>query len=587
VLSTDNVGIAPAQFRVLVDGKDVTGVISSETAQYSHDQYQTLTINGAFANAQTVDIQTVDGSALYVKEIAVGGRTYQAVDAAFSQTDNGVPLPFMPGTGTEALYWAGDLHFQTSAAAPSTTPAVSLSAPTTGDPTGAPPAPGHGLQITFSSTNAAEFRVLVDGQDVTGRIVGTAQTSQGEAQVLTVAGDFSHAHTVDIQFLNESDSYNSGVPVWLDVKSLSINGKTLQSRNAEFTRSSDGAPLTFTPGTGTEALYWNGTLRFPLAEPPQTLIVGNGQQYATLADAVAAAHSGDTVLIQAGTYVDQTANIDKDLTIKALGGPVIFTETHAIDNEKAYLVVNGNVTIDGLTFQGATVFDGNGAGIRFESGNLVVKNSTFIGNQEGILTTGEPTATLAVDNSVFLNNGAGDGFTHGIYAGTIASLTVTNSAFEGTSYGHDVKSRAASTTISNNTFDDNTTASYAIDLPNGGIATVTDNVIAKAATTDNYAAIHYGGEIENPVGSLTVSRNTIVSQRDFGVALLNDTTLPVTVSANAVFGENALVIGGDATITDDNLVASGMPAHLPLPSGYTHAADPVFADLLQSFQLSL
>ena len=55
--------------------------------------------------------------------------------------------------------------------------------------------------------------------------------------------------------------------------------------------------------------------------------------------ALTAAKNGDTIAITAGTYVDQSLSINKDVTLKAVGGPVIFTETKNIANGKAYLVV--------------------------------------------------------------------------------------------------------------------------------------------------------------------------------------------------------------------------------------------------------
>src|SRR5205823_5668875 len=155
----------------------------------------------------------------------------------------------------------------------------------------------------------------------------------------------------------------------------------------------------------------------------------------------------------------------------------------------------------------------------------------------GILTAANATATLSVDHSTFTGNGKGDGYTHAIYAGTIAALSVTNSSFQGTLVGHDVKSRAAKTNIIGNTFDDDATASYAIDLPNGGAALIANNLIAKGAKAQNTAAIHYGGEVANPTGGLTVSGNTIVNQRSGGIAVLNQTKLQVTLTSNSIFGE--------------------------------------------------
>ena len=603
LLNTQNAaGVGPAQFRVLVDGKDVTGVISSETAQYTQGQEQVLTINGNFANAQSVDIQTVGGSGLDVKQIAVGGKTYQAIDAEFSRTYGGVTQPFQAGTGAEALDWQGVLHFQTSAGAPSAQPPVTFSAPGAAPTT--PPAPGQGLQLTFSSINNAEFRILVNGQDVTGRISGTVQN--GQTQTVTVAGNFASASTVDVQFLNSLDGYYTNAPVELNVQSLSINGQTLQAQNAEFTRAYAGQTPTFTPGTGRTAIYWNGTLRFtptpakvapppPPPPPSNVLTVGAGELYATLAAAAAASKNGDIIEIKAGTYLNQAVNLNTNVTITTLGGPVIFTGNQNISNHKAYLVVNGNVTVDGITFENATVSSadgGNGAGIRFESGNLVVKNSSFIGNQDGILTTGDANSTLTVDSSNFINDGASSGpsagFTHAIYAGTLKSVAVTNSNFEGTNAGHDIKSRAAQSTITGNTFDDNATASYSIDLPNGGNAVVENNVFAKAATADNAPAIHYGGEVANPVGSLLIQNNLFVNQRANGVVVLNQANgLTVNLVGNTIYGESAVASGFTATVKQSaNTVAAKPPAKLVLPAGYNEASSQVFKDLLSSFHLT-
>lgn len=602
-------GTGSPQFHILVDGKDVTGQITT-SANYAKDQWQTLTINGPFAGAKSVDIvntgDAAGGGALFVKQISVGGHSYQAIDAAFNRDYQGT-TSFTPGTGTENLYWNGDLHFTTDGSGPSTTPPVTISTPAVGLPTVAAPAPGKGLVVTVSADQNAEFRILVDGKDVTGRLTATANNSQGQWQTVTVAGDFSKAKTVDVQYLNDDESVALGKNINLYVHALSVNGQTQLATSGEFNQQYQGT-TNFTPGTGTQNLYWTGDLRFtgvgaaqpapptgpvspPSPPPPATgnvLTVGVGKQFQSIGAAVAAAKSGDVVQISAGTYVNDVANIDKNLTIEGVGGPVILTETQNLSNRKAYFVVNGNVTVEGITFQNATVSaaDGNnGAGIRLESGNLVVKNDVFKNNQEGILTTGNPNATLTVQGSTFLGNGDGSGYTHGIYAGTIASLSVTDSSFEGTKAGHDVKSRAAKTTISGNTFDDNATASYAVDLPNAGSAVVSNNVIAKGSQTQNTAAIHYGGEVSNPIGSLTVSGNTIVNQRAGGIAVLDQTNLAVKLINNQLYGETTLVAGGPAMLSG-NVVAAKPPTKLPLPIGYNKTGNTVLTDLLNSFHLT-
>ena len=53
------------------------------------------------------------------------------------------------------------------------------------------------------------------------------------------------------------------------------------------------------------------------------------------------------------------------------------------------------------SIRGARVADGNGAGIRFERGQLVVDRCAFVDNEMGILTANRPELTLEVSDSEF------------------------------------------------------------------------------------------------------------------------------------------------------------------------------------------
>src|SRR5690349_19955058 len=95
-----------------------------------------------------------------------------------------------------------------------------------------------------------------------------------------------------------------------------------------------------------------------------TLTVGPGQQYQTIAAAIAASHDGDTINVAAGTYTNDTATIDTSITLQAVGGAVNLVETQPLANEKGIFIVGDpayspNVTIDGFTFSGATTPAGN------------------------------------------------------------------------------------------------------------------------------------------------------------------------------------------------------------------------------------
>ncbi len=155
-----------------------------------------------------------------------------------------------------------------------------------------------------------------------------------------------------------------------------------------------------------------------------TLTVGTGQQYSTIASAVAASRDGDVLQVQAGTYTNDFATINTQITLQGVGGMVKMVATGNIPNDKGILITNTDVTIDHFEFSGAKGPSGNDAGIRYQGGNLVVTNSYFHDNQNGILANPVANGTITIDNSEFSHNGVGDGYTHNLYVGAIAKLTM-------------------------------------------------------------------------------------------------------------------------------------------------------------------
>ncbi len=289
------------------------------------------------------------------------------------------------------------------------------------------------------------------------------------------------------------------------------------------------------------------------------LTVGQGSSFARIADAVAAARDGDTVLVAAGTYTNDFAQIRTKITLQSVGGMVNLVATVAPPNGKAILDVYTDAVIDGFGFFGAKVPDHNGAGIRGNAGNLTIRNSLFMDNENGILIAPDATATVLIQQSEFAHNGGGDGYTHNLYVGAVKQLTIENSYFHDAVVGHEIKSRALSTTITNSRIVDGAgNASYSIDLPEGGTVLLQGNVIEKGAQAPNQTIIHFGGEGAAYAGSsLVMTGNTVVNDRAGAVGLTNAAGAAVTVTGNQFFGVTAASFGGTAA---DNVALGARPA---------------------------
>jgi hypothetical protein len=272
--------------------------------------------------------------------------------------------------------------------------------------------------------------------------------------------------------------------------------------------------------------------------------VGSGQTFTTLAAAINASQDGDVIQVQAGTYTNDFAEIHTKITIEGVGGQVHLLATTPPPNGKAILVTNTDVTLNNLEFSGAQVADGNGAGVRYQGGNLTINNCYFHDNQDGLLAGNDTSGSITINNSEFSHNGSGDGFTHNLYVGEVATLAIDGSYFHDAMVGHEIKSRALNTSITNSRIIDGPsgTASYSIDLPNGGTATISHDVIEQGPLSQNPAIIHYGGEGGPYAGSsLSVSDNTILNDLASGSsrAILNATSVSATFTNNQVYGLTA------------------------------------------------
>lgn len=293
-----------------------------------------------------------------------------------------------------------------------------------------------------------------------------------------------------------------------------------------------------------------------------TLQVGPGQPYATPCTAIAAANDGDTILIDAaGDYAGDVCAWSKNgLTLRGVTGRPHIDAAGANAQGKAIWVIAGDdTTIENVELSGCHVPDANGAGIRQEGANLLVRGAYFHDNENGILAGANAASTITIEASEFAHNGAGDGYSHNLYIGGIARLVFRGNWSHGAVVGHLLKSRAARNDILYNrlTGEAGGSESYEINLPNGGLSFVIGNLVEQPPTTQNGAMLDYlsEGPGSNTDQRLFVVNNTFVNDRGNGTFLQVAGTTPA-LARNNIFWGGGTISSQAGSVLDHNLQGS-------------------------------
>ena len=256
--------------------------------------------------------------------------------------------------------------------------------------------------------------------------------------------------------------------------------------------------MTKTPFLTLALLLVSAPLLAQRAEAPFT-VQESGDGFATLQEAVDAIGDGSgTIVIAPGTY--------RQCAVQAAGriayvarefGTVIFDGV-ACDGKGALVLGGLEARVEGLIFQNIAVPDRNGAGIRLESGNLIVRESLFRDSEQGILTASDPRGSIRIEQSTFSGLGIcvdGGDCAHSLYIGGYGSLSVVRSRFERGTGGHYVKTRTPRVEIVDSSFDDSAgrATNYMIDLSNGATGTIARNAFVQGRDKDNYSALIFVG----------------------------------------------------------------------------------------------
>ncbi len=228
------------------------------------------------------------------------------------------------------------------------------------------------------------------------------------------------------------------------------------------------------------------------AQAPFT-IAETGQTFSDIDDAVQSVRMGSaTILIAPGVYHQCTVQAGGRITFKAVEPGTAIFDGDACEGKAAFVLRGQSATVDGLVFRNIRVPDGNGAGIRIETGDLIVRNAMFLDSQEGILGGYPSNQRIVIDRSTFSGLGTCDDATdcaHSIYLSNEGSVTITNSRFERGQGGHYVKLRVPRIDITDNSFDDSHghKTNYMIDLPNGASGTIARNTFVQGRDKENWS----------------------------------------------------------------------------------------------------
>ena len=256
-----------------------------------------------------------------------------------------------------------------------------------------------------------------------------------------------------------------------------------------------------------------------------TMVVGPGEKVATVSEAARLARDGEVIEIRSGSYRGQPAIWTKNnLLIRGVGQrPVMIAEGRSAEDKAIWVVRGGKVRIENVEFRGARVAGGNGAGIRFEKGELAIHACRFADNEMGLLTANSAALALEISDSEFVDapRHAGD-LHHLLYVGAIGRFVLRGSRFHNGNLGHLVKSRARENHVLYNLLADGAggRGSYELEFPNGGIAWVIGNAIGQSAGTDNPVIVAYGAEGPRwSVNALYLVHNTLVNDHHAGTFL--------------------------------------------------------------------
>ncbi len=293
----------------------------------------------------------------------------------------------------------------------------------------------------------------------------------------------------------------------------------------------------------------------------------SGCAYSTIQPAVAAAASGATIRIDAGTYREDVT-VDKSLTLKACNGATV-TWYNLTDGQRALFVPRAdpgyNVVVEGITFTSDST---SGGGIHQENGALTLSGSTTVtgckagygggvhfgdGNSNG--------GVLVLQGSAIVTSNSSDSYGGGIYMDSYTTLemrgtsAVTNNVASGQGGGVFTQSYSSMTmrddaSVTGNTSTSVTGGGIGVYGGTGAFLVMHDRSSVSGNSCQGSTQYDGGGGVSlGTPGYLTMDGDTIISGNATtasggGVR----TNGQVTMSGNAAIKQNTATGGSGGGI---------------------------------------
>jgi hypothetical protein len=267
----------------------------------------------------------------------------------------------------------------------------------------------------------------------------------------------------------------------------------------------------------------------------------------SLQEALKNAAEGGLILMRAGIY-REGARVRKRARILAEPGAVL--DGGAVEGKGA-IVVNSDLTLEGLECRNVSVRDGNGTCVRHQRGDAILINVHFHDSQMGILAGPDGNTTHIIDS--YIHDSGSDGLGqlgHNVYVSNQELRFERSWSLSARNGGHEIKSRASRTLIKDSLIASlNARDSRLVDVPNAGLLEITGSVLGEGPRSENWGLIGYGlesrdGALPHPDNRIVLSSNTVYLDRPQGSQLLQQRHAgDILIKRNVVIGEWAELPG--------------------------------------------